>query len=86
VKGWSRLHTLNWAHRGRGWYVSNRVDSNGETRAGASFAYVDPTGQATVLNAPSSFAPTWGVPSPDGRYLGFTSAPGTVTVWLIEGF
>ena len=86
VKGWSRLQTLNWAHRGRGWYVSNRVDSNGETRAGASFAYVDPTGQATVLNAPSSFAPTWGVPSPDGRYLAFTSAPGTVTVWLIEGF
>jgi serine/threonine protein kinase len=86
VKGWTRLQTLNWAYQGRGWYVSNRVDSNGEARAEASFAFIDPIGQATLLDAPGSFSPAWGVASPDGRHLALTSAPGTVTVWLIEGF
>jgi hypothetical protein len=62
------------------------VDSNGEARAEASFAFIDPIGQATLLDAPGSFSPAWGVASPDGRHLALTSAPGTVTVWLIEGF
>jgi dipeptidyl aminopeptidase/acylaminoacyl peptidase len=86
VNGWSRLQTLNWAHSGKGWYVSNRVDSNGVARVTASFAYVDLSGRATILSAPDSFQPVWGIPSPDGRYLALISAPGTVTVWLAEGF
>ena len=86
VKGWTALQTLNWAPGGKGWYVASRMVANGLTRAAAPFAYVDPAGNATMLNAPDSFMPSWGIPSPDGRYLAFAGSPGTVNVWLIERF
>ena len=86
VKGWTSLNTLNWALGGKGWYVSDRMMTNGITRAPCSFAYIDLAGNPTVLDTPDSFFPSWGVPSPDGRYLAFASAPGAVSVWLMEGF
>ena len=85
VKDWTSLFTLNWAADGKGWYVSNVLLANGVVRAAGFFAYIDLTGKATVLNAPESFIPSWGVPSRDGRYLTFESAPGTVNVWVTEG-
>jgi len=81
VKGWAELYTLNWAAEGKGWYVANKW-----MRTAGSFLYVDLKGNATVLNAPESFVPSWGVPSPDGRYLAFASSPGSVSAWLIENF
>jgi hypothetical protein len=60
--------------------------ANGIARIPAPFAYVDSSGTATLLNAPDTFMPSWGIPSPDGRHFAFAGAPGTVNVWLIEGF
>jgi hypothetical protein len=81
VKGWTDLATINWAHEGKGWYVSNHM-----VRSAGSFLYVDLAGNATVLDAPGSFVASWGVPSPDGRHLAFSSFPGITNVWLIENF
>jgi len=86
VKGWTALQTLNWARGGNGWYVSSRMMANGISRIPAPFAYVDRSGTPTLLNAPDTFMPSWGIPSPNGRYFAFAGAPGTVNVWLIEGF
>jgi Tol biopolymer transport system component len=81
VKGWTDFYVINWAFKGKGWYVStNAVRSTG------SFLYVDPDGKATVLNAPRSFVPILAVPSPDGRHLAFSSYPGITNAWLIENF
>ena len=81
VKGWTDLWVINWAHAGKGWYVSNQM-----VRSTGSFIYVDPAGNATVLNSPDSFVPSWGVPSPDGRHLAFSSYPGITNAWMIENF
>ena len=75
------LYVINWAHEGQGWYVSNFA-----IRSTGSFLYVDPNGNASVLNAPESFVPIWGAASPDGRHLAFTSLAGITNAWLIEGF
>jgi Tol biopolymer transport system component/tRNA A-37 threonylcarbamoyl transferase component Bud32 len=85
VEAWTGLYTLNWAPDGKGWYVSTRVTSNGGLRVPVTFAYVDLAGNATVLNAPESYIASWGVPSPNGRYLAFAASPGTVDVWLLQG-
>ena len=71
VKGWANLVTVNFAHAGNGWYVSNQLE-----RTTGSLLYVDRSGNATALNAPPSFVPMWATPSPDGRHLAFTSYPG----------
>jgi serine/threonine protein kinase/Tol biopolymer transport system component len=81
VKGWTDLSLVNWAHAGNGWYVSNDM-----VRSTGFFFYVDLAGNATVLNSPASFVPTWGVPSPDGRRLAFSSFPGITNAWLVENF
>ena len=79
VKGSTNLATINWAPSGKGWYVANLM-----LRTSGSFLYVDPAGNATELNAPQSFIPSWGVPSPDGRRLAFSAFPGITNAWLIE--
>ena len=75
------LYVINWAHEGQGWYVSNFA-----IRSTGSFLYVDPDGNASVLNAPESFVPIWATASPDGRHLAFSSYAGITNAWLIEGF
>ena len=81
VPGFAELFTLNWAGDGKGWYVSNRT-----VRSTGAFLYIDLKGKATILNAPESFMPSWGIPSPDGRRLAFSSAPGIANVWMVENF
>jgi len=81
VKGWTNLSVISWAHQGQGWYVSNFA-----VRSTGSLLYVDPAGKASELNAPESFIPIWAAPSPDGRRLAFSSAPGIVNAWMIENF
>jgi serine/threonine protein kinase/Tol biopolymer transport system component len=81
VNGWTDLYVINWAHEGKGWYVSNLA-----IRSTGSFLYVDPDGNASVLNAPESFVPIWATASPDGRHLAFSSYAGITNAWLIEGF
>ena len=51
-----------------------------------SFLYVDPDGNASVLNGPESFVPIWATASPDGRHLAFSSYSGITNAWLIEAF
>lgn len=84
VKGWTGFYTVNWPPDGKGWYVSTRVSSSGPVLVPTTFAYVDLNGNATALNAPESYTPSWGVPSPNGRYLAFAAAPATVDVWLLQ--
>jgi eukaryotic-like serine/threonine-protein kinase len=81
IAGWANLYTLNWARDGKGWYVSNL-----NVRSTDTFLYIDLAGAATVLNAPESYLPSWGIPSPDGRYLAFASSPGMSSAWMIEHF
>jgi Tol biopolymer transport system component len=81
LKGWTDLYTITWAHEGKGWYLSNRM-----FRTTSTFVYVDLAGTVTVLNAPESYIPSWGIPSPDGRHLAFASSPGIANAWLIENY
>ena len=48
--------------------------------------YVDLQGKASVLWQPKGADDTWGVPSPDGRYLAIMSPTQTNDAWLIENF
>jgi serine/threonine protein kinase len=81
VKGWTSLAAINWAHDGKGWYVSNQF-----VRNTGSLLYVDAGGNATVMDAPESYQATWAIPSPDGRHLAFSSAPGITNAWLLVNF
>jgi hypothetical protein len=61
VKGSVGLRSVNWTSDGTGWYACAR------TPAGWLLLHIGRSGQAEVLR--QTFMATWGVPSPDGRWL-----------------
>ncbi len=80
VKGWTGFQSLDWSANGRGWYISSR------SAVGANLLYVVLRGHAHVLRQqPGSFQ-TWGIPSPNGRYLAFLEWTSGGNVWMLEDF
>jgi Tol biopolymer transport system component len=80
VKGWPNLTGLEWSTDGKGFYCGSEVAGRG------TLLYVDLKGNAMVLWQPQGGYATWGVPSPDGRYLAILGGVQNSNVWLLEGF
>jgi len=79
IEGWTTLNCCDWAVNGKGFFVS----SGGRT--GTTLLYIDLQGHARPilhLNYPTS----WGVPSPDGRYLAILGGTQDRNVWTMENF
>ena len=79
VEDWRTFQSMDWSSDGKGWYVSSRSGS------GAYLLYIDALHGGTHLlrSQPGSFE-TWGIPSPDGRFLAFLEWSSTGKVWMLE--
>jgi serine/threonine protein kinase/Tol biopolymer transport system component len=82
VKGWPELFgNLEWAPDGKGFYLSS-ISPHAST-----LLYVDLKGNAKPLwERKGPVGVTWGVPSPDGRYLAIMGMAYNSNVWMLEGF
>jgi Tol biopolymer transport system component len=80
VEGWNGLNSMDWAVDGKGVFVS------GVTPRGATLLHVDLEGQAHILLEQPGSPRTWGVPSPDGRYLAILGGTLESNAWMIENF
>jgi Tol biopolymer transport system component len=81
VAGWSGLNTFCWSVDGKGFFISNTAGLLGATQL-----FVDLKGKAYALWQQKSGNFTWGVPSPDGRYLAVFGAEFNGNMWMIENF
>jgi hypothetical protein len=83
VKGWVALANVWWAADGKGLFVSTVRTS------GRMLLYVDLERRANVLwehKRGGWFYNTWGVPSPNGRYLALTGFHMERYLWMLENF
>jgi eukaryotic-like serine/threonine-protein kinase len=80
VEGWTGFNSLDWAADGKGVFVSS------VTPRGATLLYVDLEGKAHILSEQPGSTQTWGVPSPDGRYLALLGGTLESNAWIIENF
>jgi serine/threonine protein kinase/Tol biopolymer transport system component len=84
VQGGHQLGAISWAADGNGWFVSSRSEGS------ITLLFVDLKGQAQVLWRQSTLlrflSETWGVPSPDGRYIAFTASTLSGDAWMMENF
>jgi Tol biopolymer transport system component len=71
------LNGVVWAADGRGWFVSVRTDYGG------LLTFVDLDGR--VVNLLETAAPTYAVPSPDGRRVAFPEWSSVTNAWLFRG-
>ena len=82
VAGWSGFNTFCWSMEGKGFFIGNTrgegLDSN--------LLFVDLNGKAHPLWKQKSAPYTWGVPSPDSRYLAIFGAEFNGNMWMIENF
>ncbi len=81
VRGARLRNALAWAVDGKGFYTGAEMVSTG-----AVLAYIDMSGQATVIWKQSGSQRVWGIPSPDGKYLAMQGATRDSNVWLMENF
>src|SRR5262249_27930048 len=85
VKEWPHLEGANWAADGNGWFISSWSEGCDV------LLFVDLKGQAQVLWRQPSLLPwttagTWGIPSPDGRFLSFAASTFSGNAWMMENF
>jgi Tol biopolymer transport system component len=83
VKSWPgvSMRSLYWSPDGKGLYCGSLAFR------GPTILYVDLKGNARVMwQFKGSAAPTWGVPSPNGRYLAMRNTLTTSNMWMLEGF
>jgi Tol biopolymer transport system component len=80
-KGWLNLTGLDWSPDGKGLYCGS------SSAQGSTLLWVDLKGNGRVLwQFKGGAGGTWGVPSPDGRYLAVLGGVFNSNVWMIEGF
>ena len=83
VKEWPHLVAANWAADGKGWFVSSWSEGVD------ALLFVNLKGQAQVLWQQPTLLPwtaTWGIPSPDGRYIAFAASTLSGNAWMMENF
>jgi hypothetical protein len=82
VAGWSGFFGFDWSIDGKGFFISNTrgegLDSN--------LLFVDLNGKPHPLWQQKSAPYTWGVPSPDGRYLAILGVEFNGNMWMVENF
>jgi hypothetical protein len=80
VAGWSGLNSLDWSADSKGFFTSNT------TGLGSTLLFVDLNGTPHPLWEQKSSDRTWGVSSPNGRYLAVRGQDFNSNVWMIEDF
>jgi len=80
VAGWSGLNSLGWSVDSKGIFTSNT------TGLGSTLLFVDRNGKPHPLWQQKSSYRTWGVPSPNGRYLAVRGQDFNGNMWMIENF
>ena len=81
VRGVKSLVSLHWAADGKGFFSGESLPN-----ASVDLLYVDLKGQSHRLwNQPGGLT-TWGVPSPDGKYLAIQNATHESNIWTAENF
>jgi serine/threonine protein kinase len=78
IKSLRNLSGVVWAAGGRGWYVSALDGTRG------LLLYVDLEGRI-LANLLESMAPSYAVPSPDGRHVAFMDWTVSANVWQVRG-
>ena len=81
VDGWEGFNSLDWAVDGKGLYVGSWTP-----KTGATLLYIELNGKTHPLWRQHGNFRTWGIPSPDGRYLAILSGTTDNNVWMLEGF
>ncbi len=79
VEGHPPIRSINWSGDGTGWFISSRVAND------STLLHVNSQGKATVLVQHAGTV-SWGVPSPDDRYLAYTMDQNWGNLWLMENF
>jgi Tol biopolymer transport system component len=72
--------TLDYAPDGKGFFAGDTTPTD------ARQLYIDLSGQASVLWRQAGPLPTWGVPSPDGKYLAMMVYTDDSNVYMLERF
>lgn len=79
LRGWTRLHSINWAADGKGWFITAQFPDHW------AMLYASLDGKTHVLRQFNQFV-TWALPSPDGRHLAFSRESFSSNVWMLENF
>jgi hypothetical protein len=79
--GATMLNSLDYAADGKGFFTSDY-----STDLGARLLYVSLSGATTVLWNNRASVRTWGVPSPDGKWVAMLVATQESNVWVLDGF
>ena len=80
VAGWNGLNSFDWSADSKGFFASNT------TGQGAALLFVDLNGKPHLLWQQKSSDRTWGVSSPNGRYLAVRGQDFNGNMWMIENF
>jgi len=80
IKGWRTINSLNWAEDGKGFFCSS------PSPQGVTLLHIDLEGNAQALWAQKGSHQTWGVSSPDLKWLAIYGATIDSNVWMIENF
>jgi len=87
VKGWSNLLTMDWAADGKAVFVSHPgLMESPSGPIGTTLLRVDLLGQAQTIWETRGARYTWGISSPDGKYLAIRGATTGRNAWMIENF
>jgi Tol biopolymer transport system component/DNA-binding winged helix-turn-helix (wHTH) protein len=87
VKGWPNLFTIDWAVNGKALFVCNRgLIASPSGLTGATLLRVDLEGHARPVWETRTGRATWGITSPDGKYLAVRGAATERNAWMIENF
>jgi len=74
------FQSLDWAADQTGWYISSR------SAYGADLLFINLDGRSQFVRRQLRSLETWGIPSPDGRYLAFSEWRWGGDVWMLENF
>jgi hypothetical protein len=75
------LNSLDFAADGKGFFTSDY-----STDLGARLLYVSLSGATSILWHNRASNRTWGVPSPDGKWVAILGATQESNVWVLDGF
>jgi len=81
IQGWTGLNSLDWTADGKGLLASSWSPSQV-----ATLLRIDLNGKAHVLWQLKGSFLTYGVPSPDGRYLAMEGGTTESNAWMVENF
>jgi DNA-binding winged helix-turn-helix (wHTH) protein/Tol biopolymer transport system component len=87
VKGWPNPFTIDWAADGKAVFISHPgLMESPSGPIGTTLLRVDLHGNVQPLWETRGARYTWGIPSPDGKYLAIRGATTERNAWMIENF